>query len=152
MSKIETNLEQIQDATHDRNDAENHRKTSQNSSREGPQDAPKSILTPSPSTLERRKTIGAPKVPKNSRKSAESRPQHTQVGPKNRAKSDPGPKKCVQRRRQQRFLLIFLAVAVRSRSRDRFWLDFTPKITPKSKCFLTQAAEFVRHGDLKDSV
>ena len=42
-------------------------------------------------------------------------------GPRNRPKSSPGPKKRVRRGRRRRFSSIFLAVAVRSRSRDRFW-------------------------------
>ena len=44
----------------------------------------------------------------------------TRPGPQNRPKTGPGPKKSVRRRRRKRFLSIFLAVAVRSGSPDRF--------------------------------
>ena len=56
-------------------------------------------------------------------------------GAQNRQKTGPGPKKCVRKRRRKRFLSVFLAVSVRSRSPDRFWLDFSPKITPESREF-----------------
>ena len=56
-------------------------------------------------------------------------------GAQNRQKTSPGAKKCVRRRRRKRFLSFFLAGAVRSRSPDRFWLDFSPKITPESREF-----------------
>ena len=42
------------------------------------------------------------------------------LGPQNRPKSHPGPKKCVRKRRRMRFLSFFLAGVVRSRSPDRF--------------------------------
>ena len=41
-------------------------------------------------------------------------------GPQNRQKTSPGAKQCVRRRRRNRVLSFFLAVAVRSRSLDRF--------------------------------
>ena len=44
----------------------------------------------------------------------------TQPEPQNRPKMGPRAKKCVRRRRRKRFLSVFLAVAVRSRSLDRF--------------------------------
>ena len=44
----------------------------------------------------------------------------TRPGPQNRQKMSPGAKKCVRRRRRNCFLSFFLAVAVRSRSPDRF--------------------------------
>ena len=43
------------------------------------------------------------------------------LGPQNRQKSHPGPKKCVRKRRRMRFSSIFGAVAVRNRFRGRFW-------------------------------
>ena len=73
-------------------------------------------------------------------------------GAQNRRKTRPGPKKCVRKRRRKRFLSVFLAVAIWSRSPDRFWLDFSPKITPESRELFTQAPDFFRRGDLKDSV
>ena len=44
----------------------------------------------------------------------------TQPEPQNPPKMGPRAKKCVRRRRRKRFLSVFLAVAVRSRSPDRF--------------------------------
>ena len=41
-------------------------------------------------------------------------------GAPNPVKTGPGTKKCARRRRRKRFLSFFLAVAVRSRSPDRF--------------------------------
>ena len=43
------------------------------------------------------------------------------LGPQNRQKWRPGPKKCVRNRRGMRFSSIFGAVAVRNRFRSRFW-------------------------------
>ena len=63
----------------------------------------------------------------------------TRPGAQNQPKTCPGPKKCVRRRRRKRFLSFFFAGVVWSRSLDRFWLNFSPKITPQSK-------EFVRAG------
>ena len=44
----------------------------------------------------------------------------TRPGAQNPLKTGPGTKKCVRRRRRNRFLSFFLAVAVRSRSPDQF--------------------------------
>ena len=52
-------------------------------------------------------------------------------GAQNHPKTRPGPKKGVRRRRRKRFWSVFLAVAIWSRSPDRFSLDFSPKITPE---------------------
>ena len=54
-------------------------------------------------------------------------------GSQNRPKTGPGTKKSIRRRRRKRFLLVFLGVAVRSRSPDRFRIDCQPKITTKLK-------------------
>ena len=61
-------------------------------------------------------------------------------GAQNRPKTRPRPKKYVRRRRQKRFLSVFLAVAIRSRSPDRFWLDFSPKIAHESGEFFHASA------------
>ena len=54
----------------------------------------------------------------------------TRPGPQNRLKTGPEPKKCVRRRRRKRFLAFFRAVAVRSRSRNRFLKGPTLKMWP----------------------
>ncbi len=51
-------------------------------------------------------------------------------GAQNRQKTRPEAKKCVRRRRRKRFLSFFLAVAVRSRSPDRFLEGPTLKMWP----------------------
>ena len=56
-------------------------------------------------------------------------------GGQNHQKTSPGTKKGVRKRRRKRFLSVFLAVAIWSRSPDRFWLDFSPKVTPESREF-----------------
>ena len=82
LGKVWTNLEQNQDATNDRNDAENHRKSSQNSSREGPGIVPNRSRHPPRAPSSEEKPHGAPKLAKKSRKSAESRSKMASLGPK----------------------------------------------------------------------
>ena len=118
-------MEQNQDTTNDRQDAENRRKLSQNSSREGSQDAQNRSQHPSPSTLERRQITWWPtvrqKVAKVGRKSAQRGQSGTQVGPKNRPKSTPDRQKCFPRWRRKRFSSISCAISVRSHIPNRFW-------------------------------
>ena len=58
----------------------------------------------------------------------------------------PGTKKCVRRRRRKRFLSVFLAVAIWSRSPRRFWLDFSLKIAPESREFFHASTCFFLDG------
>ena len=80
-AKLGTELEQKQKGTNDQSNAQNHPKSFQNPCREASPDTLNRSSEPPRAPSSKEKSHATPKLPKKSRKSAESRPKEAILGP-----------------------------------------------------------------------